>query len=321
MMGTMKSNATSRCQDRVEIAIHRCAAWVALVAAACGRDGASPAPAAAATAISTQLVSADPCRLVTAAEVAELVDRPTRGVPVRVSSAESVTPSSSGTACLYELAPERGQEPGLISLEVRVDGVEMEAGLSGSRTNQWDWVSTASPGLFAARRGHVGILIAFHAPSLPSSRVELLATRAFERLPDVPFAIDSADASIVGSDPDPCTLISNVDVERELRPLAFAPFRSRESTPIVHGAGASCTFYATGHRAIVITPTARDGKARFAAARGIVRRPGEWDAHAVGPTGTLYFLKGDRMLELHYRASSIDEEAAVRLATSVFPRL
>ncbi len=38
-------------------------------------------------------------------------------------------------------------------------------------------------------------------------------------------------------------------------------------------------------------------------------------------TGLLYFLKGDRMLELGYRTSSTDATGAVRLARAAVGRL
>ena len=49
---------------------------------------------------------------------------------------------------------------------------------------------------------------------------------------------------------------------------------------------------------------------------------GPWDQATTGSmTGLLYFLKGDRMLELGYRTSSTAATAAVRLARAAVERL
>jgi hypothetical protein len=48
---------------------------------------------------------------------------------------------------------------------------------------------------------------------------------------------------------------------------------------------------------------------------------GSWDRRANGVGGTLYYLKGDKMLELKYRTSSTDEKGANRLANAAFSRL
>ncbi|HUF35335.1 MAG TPA: hypothetical protein VMN37_05250 [Gemmatimonadales bacterium] len=49
---------------------------------------------------------------------------------------------------------------------------------------------------------------------------------------------------------------------------------------------------------------------------------GAWEeAAANGTTGQLYFLKGDRMLEVGYVTSSTDRAGAVRLARSAVEKL
>ena len=49
---------------------------------------------------------------------------------------------------------------------------------------------------------------------------------------------------------------------------------------------------------------------------------GPWDAaSSSGTTGALYFLEGDRMLEVHCRTSSTDAGGAVRLAKIAIGRM
>jgi len=233
----------------------------------------------------------------------------------------------------------------MLAIEVKVDGTaEMEQGLgagaggmfkgSEAKDSVWDWVSGLPAGLFAGRRGHVGILIAMNAASLSPLGVEPLAAMALSRVPDVPFVADSADLKAVGGAPDPCALITRAEAEQQLGPLVVEPFRSRESTPLAYGAGPSCTYYTPGHRVLVVTPTYRDGKMQFgllSAAAGMANRltgadgetatTGSWDGRGNGVGGTLYYLKGDKMLELKYRTSSTDEKGANRLANVAFARL
>jgi hypothetical protein len=49
---------------------------------------------------------------------------------------------------------------------------------------------------------------------------------------------------------------------------------------------------------------------------------GPWDkAHPAKGSGALLFLKGDRLLEVHYMASSADRGGAVKLAAAAMRRL
>jgi hypothetical protein len=57
-----------------------------------------------------------------------------------------------------------------------------------------------------------------------------------------------------------------------------------------------------------------------AAAADTVEGPWE-EAAANGMTGQLYFLKGDRMLEIGYLTSSTDRAGAVRLARTAVEKL
>jgi hypothetical protein len=48
---------------------------------------------------------------------------------------------------------------------------------------------------------------------------------------------------------------------------------------------------------------------------------GPWDQATAGTTGALYFLKGDRMLEIVYKTSSTDVRGVAKLAASAIGRL
>lgn len=296
----------------------------------------------------TVSLRADPCAWLTPAEVSAALGKPLRGVPVRVSSAESVTPSATGSGCMYELAleldPEASQEPGMVSLEVKIDGAEMQAGLGagvegmfgsaeGKWSGKWDWVSGLPAGLFAARQGHLGVLIAINAWPLSPREVEPLAAQLLARIPDLPFAGAPTDPAVKGTGRDPCAILTRAEAESVLGPLALAPYRSRESTPVAYGDGSSCTYYAPGHHVVVLTPTWSEGRMMFdmmrisgltSAATGkkaITNITGPWEDRTTGITGTIYFLKGDRMLELQHRASRADEAAALKLASVALGRM
>jgi hypothetical protein len=246
---------------------------------------------------------------------------------------------------MYELEPIRGVVSGVLSIEVKIDGAELEAGLAastggphadaeGSWSAPWDWMGGLPAGLFAARQGHVGVLIAINDASLAPRDVEPLAGLLLSKLPDLPFAEAATDPSVVGSGRDPCSLITRAEAESFLGTLSFAPYRSHESTPVAHGDGPSCTYYTPGHHVVVLTPTWSKGKTAFGRMRGgasLTRQDSgdrattgtgrSWDDRATGVAGTQYFLKGDRMLEMQHGASHADDVAAVKLARIALGRM
>lgn len=322
----------------------------ALVISACGDDGRMAASAATTngavtTALSTQPLSSDPCSWLSVNEVSQVLSRTLRGVPVRVASAESIKPSATGAGCMYELEPLRGATAGIVSIEVKIDGAEMQAGLATatgrSRTSAeetwsatWDWVSGVPTGLFAARQGHVGVLVAINDVSLSPMDVEPLAAKVLSKVPDLPFTEASNDPAVAGGDPDPCALMTREEAESVMGPLRFAPFRSQESSPVAHGNGTSCTYYSVGHQVVVLTPTWSDGKTalgrvrgpagltRHAAHRGATSHSAEpWDEWATGADGTQYFLKGHRLLQVQHRASHADDADAARVARMALGRM
>ena len=48
---------------------------------------------------------------------------------------------------------------------------------------------------------------------------------------------------------------------------------------------------------------------------------GPWDAAQVGMTGALQFLKGEKLLEVHYRTSRATRGDAIKLAATAMQRL
>jgi hypothetical protein len=244
---------------------------------------------------------------------------------------------------MYELEPARGKTPGVVSLELKTDGAELQAELvsSAARSNNtannapsatWDWVSTLPAALFAARQGHVGILVAISDAVLQPMDVEPLAANLLSKIPDAPFTEAASDPKVAGKSPDPCALIEPAEAEAVLGELRFAPFRSRESTPVAHGAGSSCTYYTAGHHVLVLTPRWRDGEKLFRPMRSMARLTPQsgndatpasepWDDRVIRATGKQYYLKGDRMLELYVGASLATETGALHLARVALGRM
>lgn len=294
--------------------------------------------------IETQPVGVDPCGLLTTDEVSGTLKRTLRGVPVRVSSAESITPSSTGRGCLYELESSvAGGET--IAIELKIDGAELQAGMGAaslgmfasdekrSGKGSWDWVGGLPVGLFAARQGHLGVLVAIGGMGPSPADVEPLAARLVAKVRDVPFVDQPGDLKARGTGEDPCSLITREEAERVMGPLVAPPFRSQQGNSLVYGNGKSCTYYGQRHRALVLTPTWSEGKMTFGMLSGVgnltrlvtgeknsTNTPGPWDDRSTSATGGLYFLKGDRLLELQHRSASLTESQAEDLARVALAR-
>lgn len=296
-------------------------------------------------AIEAQPLDVDPCGWLTPAEVSGALARSLRGVPVRISSAESITPSSTGRGCLYELQSSvAGGET--VAIELKVDGAELQAGLGAvsmgmfaSDANRrqsatWDWIGGLPVGLFAARQGHLGVLIAIGGGALTPSDVEPLAAELVARVRDVPFFDQPGDLKARSEGRDPCSLITREEAERVMGPLVVPPYRSHEGTPLVHGNGGSCTYFGQRHRAVVVTPTWSEGRMTFGLLSGVgsltrmvtgeeavSNTRGPWDDRSSSATGSLSFLKGDQLLEVQHRSGSLTTVQAEALARVAMPRL
>jgi hypothetical protein len=218
----------------------------------------------------------------------------------------------------------------------------------------WDYSGHLPAGLvsYIGRLGHVSVLVVSLSSDVPRPRLAALAARIRDRLPDLPFPLptdpmleelkrmDGGEPEPPPSGPNPCGLLTRAEAEAVLGKLVVEPYRSNENTPLVDPYGKGCTYLTAGHHALVLKPHWDSGKMMFGMARSVGGTvasvlpeagpdresadtlEGPWDeAAGNGTTGDLYFLKGDRMLELGYLASSTGPAGAVRLARIAVERL
>ena len=217
----------------------------------------------------------------------------------------------------------------------------------------WDYSGTLPMGgmvSYTGRIGHVSVSVTSQSMKVPQAKLAELAAGIRDRIPDLPFLLppdpileelnrmQGGGPEPPPSGPDPCGLLSQAEAEAVLGTLLVAPYRS--SGPLVDPHGKECTYFTSRHHALVLMPHWDSGKMTFGMARGVGglvasvlprlgpdgesadTLDGPWDeASANGTTGDLYFLKGDRMLEVTYLTSSTDAAGAVRLATLALERL
>jgi hypothetical protein len=203
------------------------------------------------------------------------------------------------------------------------------------RTDGWDFVGGVSE-VAGWRIGHMAVTMSGSGNFLLTSKqLNALALLIRERLPDLPVVEPGADPNSGGSPPDPCALLNRSEAEAVLGKLVVEPYRSSEGSPLADGDGRSCTYFTPGHHTLVLTPTRGDAKSMFDMNTGVsnmVRMvaggsdsadalDGPWDEAAEGSTGTVFFLKGDNLLELSYRMSSADLAGAAQLASKAIERL
>ena len=200
-------------------------------------------------------------------------------------------------------------------------------------TSDWDDVREIPYG-FIGRTGHVRVSVQSDAPDMPDDQFPILAARVRDRVPDLPFAVTNPYQVIqLGSIGDPCSLLTRAEVESVLGPLAIEPYRSSsEKPPLAHGKGHACAYFTPGHHVLAISPTWSDGAQSFKLEKGIgglvgivapqeqVVIKGPWDAAHTGMSGALMFLKGDRLLEVHYATSRASRGDAVKLAAIAMKR-
>lgn len=198
-----------------------------------------------------------------------------------------------------------------------------------------DW-DEARPGAyrFTGRTGHVWITVAGQAPDVPRESIPELAARVRDRIPDLPFAVTNPYQVVQSGDDDPCSLLTRPEAEAVLGPLAIEPYRaSSEWPPFAHGQGHACAYYTAGHRVLALSPTWSGGAQTFDLEKGVggiigivapqenVVIKGPWDQTQVGMSGQLLFLKGDRLLQVHYLTSRATLGDAVKLAATAMRRL
>ena len=162
-----------------------------------------------------------------------------------------------------------------------------------------------------------------------------LAERVRDRIPDLPFPVTNPYQVIQLSGGDPCSLLTRAEAESVLGPLALEPYRSSSEWPgLAHGNGHACAYFTPGHRVFVLSPEWSGGAQTFKIDKGIggllgmvapqenVVLKGPWDQGKVsGTSRALLFLKGDRLLEVHYGASRATRGEAVKLAAMAMTRL
>lgn len=316
-----------------------------------GASGTLPPPERAAS-TRAQIARADPCGWVQRAD-AERILGALAADPVRVHSAERPEPDPEGSGCLLRPHLASGGGTYDLGIEVALDGaLEVETGLGAAlpgpgdgltaRTRpgqsqgdgRWDW-SGGAPGIYAARRGHLLVMIADQAPYLGRERLDSLSAHIVDAIPDLPFAQSESDLASTPSGPDPCTLLTAREATELFGELPVPPDRSRESSPMAHGNGPSCTYFLGHHRVLVITPTWSDAGMAFrmmADITGLVGRvlsnesatetaEGPWEQTTTGVDGTLYFLRGDKMLAIQHGLSDVGVAAALRAARAAVGRL
>jgi hypothetical protein len=138
----------------------------------------------------------------------------------------------------------------------------------------------------------------------------------------------------LGPDKDPCNLLTRAEAETVLGPLAMDPYRSSSNwPPLAHGQGYACSYYTAGHHVLTVAPTWQGGAESFKIEKGIgglvglvapqesVVMKGPWDKTQIGGSGALVFLKGDQLLEVHYRTSRATRGDAIKLAAIAMPKL
>lgn len=228
-----------------------------------------------------------------------------------------------------------------------VNAHELESLLPGQQPESQD--STETPGDegwdaqplamygFSGRIGHVQISVLGQAPDVPRATAKALADRVRDRLPDLPFEDVSAyQVMVPGPEPmDPCSLLTRAEVEAVLGQLVVEPYRASSQHPaLALGNGYGCSFYTAGHHVFSIVPIWRGGQQEYNLHKGmgafvsqvlpqeLLVLKGPWDeAYVSGATGALLLLKGDRLLEVHYKTSSTDIRGAVRLAAQAIRQL
>jgi hypothetical protein len=216
----------------------------------------------------------------------------------------------------------------------------------------WDRVGKHMYGFstFRGRLGHVTVSVVSLTPDVVPQRTAALATLVRDAIPDLPFAFQldpwlqervrarGGPLPQQPSGPDPCVLLTRAEAEPVLGKLIVPPYRSSGDSPLADPSGEACAYFTAGHRVLLVRPHWESGKMIFGMAAGVGgvvanivgddtvaasdTLEGPWErAAANGTTGQLYFLKGDRMLELGYLTSSTDRAGAVRLARAVVGRL
>jgi hypothetical protein len=223
------------------------------------------------------------------------------------------------------------------------------ADTGAAASSGWDHQSRLGT-TYLARIGHIGVQVDRGSFEIPDDKARQLAAAARDKMADRPFAnprdpmLDSlrilagSPAERPPQGPDPCALLTRAEAEAVLGPLTVPPYRSAGGTPLWDAYGDSCSYFTgNGHRALTILPTWSQGQMTFKMVAGMGGAAanvsgvdaglaadtleGPWDDVMQDMHGMLRFLKGDRMLEVSWVASSTDRAGALRLAAAAVGRL
>lgn len=218
-----------------------------------------------------------------------------------------------------------------------IGGNQAEPAAAGTAKAPTDWDDVRRMAFgFTGRVGHVQVNVQAKSPDVPRDQVSALAERIRDRVPDLPFAVTNPYQIIqLGTVGDACSLLTKAEVEAVIGPLSTEPYRSSSNwPPLAHGKGLACAYFTPGHHVFVVAPTWSGGGDNFKMEKGIgglvglvvpkeqmTVMKGPWDAAQVGMNGALMFVKGEKLLEVHYRTSRATRADAIKLAATAMQRL
>jgi len=199
----------------------------------------------------------------------------------------------------------------------------------------WESSNRPTRPSFFGSLGYVRVSVMVRDAAVTREQAIALANRIRGKMADLPFP---AQRSGMPPSPDPCVLVTVQEAEAVLGKLVVPPYRSDDGTPLAIENGKSCSYLTAGHHALVLTPTWEYGGTAYEATKigGIVEKiapalhndaadtldTGPWEEAGADPaTGQLFFLKGDRFLEVGYLTATTDMNGAVRLASIALGRL
>lgn len=201
--------------------------------------------------------------------------------------------------------------------------------------NGWDDEGHVPYG-YTARLGHIRVTVQAESPDLPKELMPALAAKVRDQIPDLPFPVKNPYQVLMDmpANADPCGLITRTEAEAVLGSLAVDPYHSSSYfPPLAHPDGHACAYFTPGHHVFVVMPRWTRGERNFNLESGIgglvgqvmpkeeVILKGPWDKSQITMEGGLQFLKGDRLLEVSFAASSTNRLGALKLATLAMQRL
>jgi hypothetical protein len=233
-----------------------------------------------------------------------------------------------------EVTGEIGVDAALKQLGFAKDAPGASPTEGAKAANDWDDARRIS-NVFMGRVGHVQVNVEAQSPDVPKELLPKLAEVVRDKIPDLPFGVTNPyQVMQLGPDKDPCSLLTRAEAETVLGPLAMDPFRASSNwPPLAHGKGYACAYYTAGHHVFALAPEWQGGAQSFKIEKGVgglvglvapqesVVIKGPWEQTSAAGSGALLFLKGDQLLEVHYRTSRATRADAIKLAAIAMPRL